>query len=229
MTPDLPAVEVAIIEMTNAFRSDHRLGALRRNPQLDRAAADYARFLARTGRFSHTADGRRVAERTTAAGYRHCRVSENLALNLDSRGFRSRDLAANVVTGWKNSPAHRTAMIDPHVVEIGVSVIKAPAEHRYISVQLFGRPYAQRLQFVVVNAAPQGIRYLRMGRPFTVPPRGTVTETSCEPVRLVFENASKADGPADVAADYVARDGDRFIVKSRTGGELVVVYSPKTR
>ena len=84
MTPDLPAVEVAIVDKTNAFRKAHKLGALRRNAKLDAAARAFARFMARTSEFSHTADGREPAERIKAAGYSYCLVAENLAFHADT-------------------------------------------------------------------------------------------------------------------------------------------------
>ncbi|MFT5508369.1 MAG: hypothetical protein ACI89J_001444, partial [Hyphomicrobiaceae bacterium] len=64
MTPDLPNVEIAIIEMTNGFRRQNKLSELKRNRTLDQAARAFASYLARTGKFSHTADGRRPADRT---------------------------------------------------------------------------------------------------------------------------------------------------------------------
>ena len=93
MSPDLPAVEVTIIQQTNDFRRQNKLSELRRNPRLDEAARRYAKYLARSGKFSHSADGRQPADRIKAAGYRFCQVAENLALNLDTRGFRTRQLA----------------------------------------------------------------------------------------------------------------------------------------
>ena len=73
MTPDLPAVEVAIVAETNVFRRQLKLKQLKRNSKLDLAARNFAKYLARTGKFSHTADGRRPADRIAATGYRYCR------------------------------------------------------------------------------------------------------------------------------------------------------------
>ncbi|MEQ1710072.1 MAG: CAP domain-containing protein, partial [Hyphomicrobium sp.] len=141
--PDVPQVEVAIVELTNAFRREHKLGEVKANAALAKAARDYAAFLARSGTFSHTADGREPSARAESAGYQYCQVAENLALNLDSRGFESRALAGQAVEGWKNSPGHRKNLLAPHVVEIGVAVVRAPdKDPKFISVQVFGRPKA---------------------------------------------------------------------------------------
>ena len=42
ITPDIPATEVAIVEMTNAFRKQHKLAAVRPNARLEAAARAYA-------------------------------------------------------------------------------------------------------------------------------------------------------------------------------------------
>jgi hypothetical protein len=228
VTPDLPNVEIAIIEMTNDFRRQHRLTELRRSRTLDAAARRFATYLARSGKFSHTADGRRPHDRTTAAGYRHCRILENLALNLDSRGFRTRQLALGAVEGWKKSPPHRKAMIDPLVTEIGVGVVKAPGEQRYLSVQLFGRPLALQYRFTIRNLATKRVAYSQSGRQHELPPRTEIQYTPCDPVRLRFEHVQQASRRRG-AAEFAPRDGDVFVVRSsRPGtGKLVVEHHPR--
>ena len=106
--PDTPAVEAAIIEMTNTYRGRQNLGTLKANPNLTQAARTYAAFLAKSGAFSHTADGRQAGDRITSAGYSWCQIGENLAMHLDSRGFEARSLAQKSVEGWINyQPQHK--------------------------------------------------------------------------------------------------------------------------
>ena len=107
MLPDLPQTEVAIVELTNAFRKAGALQQVKPNPALAAAARAFAEYLARTGKFAHEADGRKPEDRAQAQGYRYCLVAENLAWNLNSRGFESAQLAREVVEGWKASPGHR--------------------------------------------------------------------------------------------------------------------------
>src|SRR5882672_3799317 len=104
--PDLPQTDLAIVEMTNAFRKESKLGEVRPNAALTAAARAFAEYLAKTGKFAHEADGRQPAKRAQAHGYRYCLVAENLAMNLDSRGFETRVLAREAVEGWKSSPGH---------------------------------------------------------------------------------------------------------------------------
>ena len=124
MTPDLPAVELAIVQKTNDFRRANQLDGLRLNARLDKAARGFAWYLARTGKFSHTADGRSHSARIKSAGYKYCITAENLALNGDSRGFRAAQLAQDALTGWKKSPGHRKNLLRKYVTEIGIGVAK---------------------------------------------------------------------------------------------------------
>ena len=68
LTPDIPQVERQVIDMTNAFRKEMRLGPLVTNAKLAAAARAYGAYLARNGAFSHTADGREPSDRAEAAG-----------------------------------------------------------------------------------------------------------------------------------------------------------------
>ncbi len=111
MLPDLPQTEVAIVELTNAFRKASALQEVKPNPALAAAARAFAEYLARTGKFAHEADGRKPEDRAQAQGYRYCLVAENLAWNLNSRGFESAQLAREVVEGWKASPGHRENLL----------------------------------------------------------------------------------------------------------------------
>ena len=53
--PDLPQTEIAIVEMTNAFRKESRLGEVKPNAALTAAARAFAEYLAKTGKFAHEA------------------------------------------------------------------------------------------------------------------------------------------------------------------------------
>ena len=141
MLPDLPQTEIAIVEMTNAFRKASALQEVRPNGVLAAAARAFAEYLAKSGQFSHEADGRKPEDRALAQGYSYCLVAENLARNLNSRGFESRQLAREVVEGWKGSPGHRENLLLGDATEIGVAIVRVPDKHpKFVSVQMFGRP-----------------------------------------------------------------------------------------
>lgn len=188
--PDLPQTEVAIVEMTNAFRKDENLGPVKVNKHLAAAARWFAQYLARTGKFAHEADGREPADRTRQHGYRHCIVAENLASNLDSRGFETRDLARQVMRGWRNSRGHRYNLTLPDVTEIGVAVVRAPDDApKFISVQLLGRPDSLAFQFQIRNESSSEVAYMFGGKSQLIGPHYRITHKTCLTSKITFERA----------------------------------------
>jgi hypothetical protein len=222
ITPDIPAAEAAIVDMTNAFRRENKLSSLTQNPQLAAAARAYAQKLAADSTLSHTAGGTTPETRAKAVGYTPCLVAENLAKLLDSSGFSARNYAKRVMAGWRDSPGHRKNLLLPHLTEIGVAVARAPARHpTYVAVQLFGRPASLKYEFVVRNEAGQSVSYDFAGKPDEIQPRETVTHKACMPKSIDFRT-----GPdRKVKAHYEARDGDVYTLKPRQGGGVTVEVS----
>lgn len=219
VTPDIPAAEAAIVEMTNAFRADHKLSAVKRNPQLAAAARAYAKVLAaRRQGLSHTADGTMPATRVRNAGYAYCQIAENLAALYDSRGFTAADYARRTLQGWEDSPGHRKNLLMPYVTEIGVAVVRSGAsDPRYIAVQLFGRPLSLKYTFKIANHATQLVGYSFSGEEHVVAPRETITHGACAPGTLTFRTQTEK-----AAARYQARDGQVYTLKPRKGGGVTV-------
>jgi hypothetical protein len=221
MLPDLPQTEIAIVEMTNVFRKENHLGEVKPNAVLNAAARGFAEYLAKTGKFAHEADGREPEQRAEAQGYHYCLLAENLAMNLDSRGFESRQLAREAVEGWKASPGHRANMLRAGVTEIGVAVARAPDKNpKFISVQLFGRPEALKVKFSIENRNGVAVAYRLGEEAHTLPPHAIVTHTICDQASLAFEKA-----PANTRFDL--RDGDRFTARAGAGGSIKVERKAK--
>lgn len=208
-TPDARAVERLVVEKTNALRREQGLDAVSPEASLDKAARYFVQHLARTDTHSHTADGKEPVERAREHGYDHCIVLENLAFVFSSRGFRTAELAAQYVEGWKNSAGHRRNLLDGAVTDIGVAVARSDRSGRWYAVQMLGRPRALSVRFTVRNAAPRPVRYRVGDEAFTLAPRTTHTHTQCrsEGVHL--------DGEA---AALPARNGDKFAIVGRAGG-----------
>lgn len=222
--PDLTQTEAAIIERTNTFRKAEGLPSLVRNLALEYAAKRFAQYLAKSGRFAHEADGRQPADRTKEAGYWHCTIAENLALNLDSRGFSAAKLADEAIEGWKQSPGHRKNMLLPHVTEIGVGVARAPgSEPKFLSVQLFGRPQSLAYQFKIANKSTQGVTYSFGGQTHRVEPLETVTHKACDPGRIEFTSAGGWLGGTRLDQRYEARDQAELAIRNTPGGKLEIV------
>lgn len=224
VSPDVPAVELQIIEMTNAYRAQHALGTVKRNPKLDAAARAYAAYLGRTGKFSHDADGKQPTGRAQAAGYEHCQVAENLAMAMSSRGFHANALAKQAVDGWMQSPPHRRNLLAPHVSEIGVGVMRAPDKHpKYISVQMFGRPKSQMYTFRIKNAATSAVGYTFGGKSHQVGPGYSVRHDSCQPGEIAFQVASSGWwSPNTIESRFKAAGGQLFVVRQDQSGEIKV-------
>lgn len=227
LTPDIPQVEAAIIELTNAFRAEQKLGAVKPNAKLAAAARSYAEFLAKSDLFSHTADGRQHSDRAKSAGYAYCQVSENLSLNLDSRGFETRQLARDAVEGWKNSPGHRRNLVAPYVTEIGVGVAKTSGSEKYLSVQMFGRPEALKYEFKIQNGLTESVRYSFGNEHHEVRPRNVITHVACQPDPIVFERAGPPLIGKALKGTYLARDGDLFTLKPSPNGGVVIDVSSR--
>lgn len=226
-TPDLAAVELQIVQQTNAFRREHKLGELKPNAVLRAAAEGFARYLAKTNTFSHTADGRQPAERAKTAGYSYCLVAENLALNMDSRGFSSVQLATDAVEGWKKSPGHRENLLRGPLTEIGVAIAKAPGEEKYLSVQLFGRPSSLQYQFKITNRSDASVTYKLDGAGQSIQPREIVTHTECNASKLSFESASRGlfSSKQPIGGRFEPKAGASYVIEA--SGTNIVVGEPK--
>lgn len=221
--PDIPKAEAAIIEMTNAFRRSEKLGDVKPNAELTLAARLFAEYLAKTGRFAHEADGRKPAERAKAAGYKYCILSENLALNLDSRGFTTKALAGQAVEGWKNSPGHRKNMVEPNVTEIGVGIARAAdKDPKFLSVQLFGRPESFKFQFRIENKAAVPVTYTALGQQHTLEPRVIATHTACTAGDIVFDRAGNWLTGAKIESQFQARSGTTYVLTTGSDGRVQI-------
>lgn len=219
--PDIPTVEAAIVEMTNAYRGRQQLAGLKPNDALAAAARAYAAFLAKSGEFSHTADGRGAGERIASTGYSWCQVGENLAMHVDSRGFRAEVLAERAVEGWINSPGHRANMVAPDVTEIGVGVASAPGrDPKFISVQLFARPKSLQYAFQISNATRQAVSYSFDGETHELRPSSAVTHTSCSPGEISFDRLSMR---------YEAKDGLVYMLKPDEERSVRIEVKPLER
>ncbi len=225
--PDVPRAEALIVERTNAFRASEGLPPVVRNLALERAAQLYAKYLAKSGRFAHEADGRQPSDRTRAAGYWHCMVAENLASFLDSRGFKTRDLANQMVEGWKSSPGHRKNLLMEHATETGVAIVKASREEKYFAVQLFARPSTLSFTFEVVNAASKPLTYAVGGREARIEPRIVRQHTECEPASLTFQLAPAGLVSKPVTVRHEAKPGHVYRLVADKAGKVTVEARPK--
>jgi hypothetical protein len=145
-------------------------------------------------------------------------MAENLALNLDSRGFKTEELARQAVEGWKNSPGHRRNMLAPSVTDIGIGIAKAPQEPKYISVQLFGRPQSLAYRIKIENRTDQSVRYQFLEKEHQIAPHYVVTHTACLPGTVRFGGAALPQANAS----FTASDGTLYRLTTDQRGALKV-------
>jgi hypothetical protein len=222
---DIPAAELAIVEMTNAFRKKHNLATVRPHPKLVAAARAYAQVLAEGNELSHTLRESTPATRVQRSGYSYCQIAENLSLAKYSDGFSAQDFARRTMRGWERSPGHLRNLMLPHLTDIGVAVVRAsPGDQRYIAVQLFGRPYTQRYAFKVQNVGSKSVAYEFGGKRYDLEREQYMTHTPCMPgtIDIISRDKDKA------AVRYEARDGQVYSLIAGPGG-VVVDVAPDPR
>ena len=110
----LDSQETLFLDLLNAYRVQAGVAPLEASPALTKAALRHALDMAANSFTEHIgSDGSDPIQRALEEGYPIDNVGENLASGLDS--------AANVLAGWKSSPAHNQNMLDPLWVAIGIS------------------------------------------------------------------------------------------------------------
>lgn len=231
-SPDLSRVEQRIIKLTNEFRAKEQRELVRPNAELTAAAEYFAGYMARTGRYGHTADGKRPSQRAEDHGYKYCLVSENIATQYNSAGFEGEALAEAFTQGWIDSPGHRRNMLEQSVVDTGVAVARGPGG-TYYAVQMFGRPEAMQVRLKVSNRSKVQTRYRLGDQVFSLPPRVTRTHQRCDTPELHFELHDPGRGKSPPSnsgtADRTIRpaDGDHYIVEQVADGKLAVRKQPR--
>lgn len=140
LVPDLAKVPTLVVQETNDLRRENGRSQLERDAKLEEAARDFARYLARTGRFDHDADGRTPGARARSQGYKWCFIAENIAYQYDSRGYATEALARHLLEGWKKSAGHRKNLLAREATQTAVAIARSEKTGYYYAVQLFGRP-----------------------------------------------------------------------------------------
>lgn len=221
--PDLPSVEATLIEKTNLLRSEHRLEKLTTNRILTQAARSYASYLATTGRFSHTANGKGPGERLRLEGYEWCKFGENLALRRNAQGFTTSALVSDVMNGWVKSSEHKKNLLEPSVTEIGVGVAASKEDaSQFISVQLFARPSSLRFPIEIKNIGSFPIPYTLNGQSKVISPQKSIRHWQCEPQSLSFLPSQGSR----ISSRYEARDKTLFILSEDNNHSLSVEIFP---
>ena len=114
-SPNRSGIQSDLVVLVNGYRAANGLGPVSLNGSLSSAAAWMANDLATKNYFSHTSsDGRSPQQRMAAFGYPAYALytGENIAAGQAS--------AADVIAGWKASPAHNAVLLSANFNAIGV-------------------------------------------------------------------------------------------------------------
>ena len=183
----LSTISSEIIARTNDFRAKNDLESLSVAPDLTKAAAEFAKYMARTDRYGHNADGSTPARRAKAAGYDYCVVRENIAYRTNTGDPTRATLTELFVQGWIDSPGHRENMLAQYVTETGVAVATEDGDTFY-AVQLFGRPDSRSIELEIANRSEQTVTLVTEAHgsrdEFAMQPRMTVKMRRCFPTTV---------------------------------------------
>ncbi|SEW25178.1 Uncharacterized conserved protein YkwD, contains CAP (CSP/antigen 5/PR1) domain [Cognatiyoonia koreensis] len=123
-------VNVMAQEIANGINANRRANgqpAIRYNQRLSQAAMTHACDMAANGFFGHNgSNGSDVNRRVRNAGYQGCLVAENLAWGYPS--------SQQIISGWMQSPGHRSNMLHPRVAEFGVGITQGPRGPNWVLV-----------------------------------------------------------------------------------------------
>jgi Uncharacterized protein with SCP/PR1 domains len=216
-----PAVGKLILARSNALRAGEKLAELRGSDELMKAAQEFAAFMARTGKYGHTADDRQPRERAAAQGYEACIVAENIGQQFSTRPLSSEQLAREFVEGWANSKEHRANLLDPDVSEIGTAVSKSEKTGHFYAVQLFGRPKSESIRIEIENGTSAAVKYELGNESYDLEGRFARIHELCRPTEITFL-LPKADGTERSVVQPV-KAKSRLVIKRDESQELVVV------
>jgi len=205
----------------NGYRSKQGLGSLQQNSNLQQAARNFAVFMAKSGKYSHDADGRSAGERALAAGYQHCIIKENIGRCFRSSGYSAIDLAKKLSESWWNSPGHRQNLLDGDIKETGIGIAQSKSG-RYFGVQLFGRLKSTANVFRVKNELKESLHYTLDEKHYTITPRQTRTHTRCRQVKLTCPCGNPGD------PKILRPENGAFYRLRRTRNAIVIVNAPES-
>lgn len=142
-TADSRAIRQEALRLVNQARAQKRrcgtrffpaAAALALNANLNRAAEQHARNMARHRRLQHEgSDGSTPAQRATVAGYSWHNIGENIAAGPTT--------AADVVAMWLESPGHCANIMSPAFTQMGLAFAEdRKGESGVYWAQEFGRP-----------------------------------------------------------------------------------------
>lgn len=104
-----------LLRQHNKERREEGKKPLTLNSKLSAAAQSYADYLAKSGKFSHTAKGT-MSSRVKDAGYKPKAVGENIAVGQPS--------VPTVLRSWMHSEGHKKNILSKNYTEVGFGIAR---------------------------------------------------------------------------------------------------------
>ncbi len=171
--------EAAFVQLINAYRAENGLGSVSLSQSLSVAADAESVDMATNNFFNHTgSDGSIFVDRMAAAGY----PDPTFGGEIIYAGLAS---AEEALAGWKGSPSHNAAMLDPNYTAIGIArAFNANSDYQWYWTGTFG-PTADGAgcygeAAAAVQAAGDSESIIASVEPTAVP-TNPVTEPTVEP------------------------------------------------
>jgi uncharacterized protein YkwD len=127
----LTVEESALLELTNAERTNANQPPLTPDPSLMRMARKHSDAMACLQQLSHTIEGRSFSIRLMDSGYQSLAAGENIA--------EGQVESSEAVHDWMNSPGHRANIMSGQYTQIGVAISVSSSGRRFYT-QVFARP-----------------------------------------------------------------------------------------
>ena len=182
----------ALVEAHNRERAKEKLPPLKANPQLEAAAREHARDMARREKMSHEgSDGSSPADRVKKAGYRYVRTAENVAVEYST--------VERAMRGWMESPPHRKNVLGDYA-EMGAAVARDFDGQPYWCVE-FGTPVPPKPDLSAKTAESQLIEALNAERTKAGRPKVKANRILAQAAQRHADNLAKQD-------KVVAKDDD---------------------
>lgn len=188
-----------LLSATNAQRTAGGVGSLKANSKLASAAQAKAADMVARDYWAHvTPDGKQPWVFITNAGYQYLAAGENLAYGFLSSG--------DTITGWMNSPSHRTNLMNSDFTEVGFGMANSAdfvdSGQQTVVVAMYGKP--QSAEPPALAAGPT--------KPSKPAPKPKPVEIT--PAKTVEEDTEVAQPVEEPISEPIAVDEDEHVVQA---------------
>jgi uncharacterized protein YkwD len=214
------ALELALLEATNAARAANGLGPLQMDETLGLAARHHALEMATLNYFSHqspTPENATPPQRIARAGSPYIAVGENIA---KMPPMQTSQLASETTDGWMNSPGHKANILETSFTHVGFGLAKDAQGFIYVVQNFAYKPFQLRSAEVVSKSQASYLIVLDISLPQPSTAAFSYGGQTSEPMQLNAGNNQveftttetsqvylQAAVPAPEGGGYIFQDG----------------------